>query len=306
MDQPKIERLLRLIMLMAGKTDYTVEEIAHRLGITPRSVYRYIDTLRACRFVIDKKRSNLYKLVKIPGVSVNFNKLIYFSEEEAFIINSLINALDGSNSIKANLQKKLSAIYSLASLAEVTMSKEMAQCIECLGYAIREHKKVILKAYESANSHTISDRIVEPFSFTTNYIDIWAYDLDKRENRTYKISRIESVEILDESWTNESHHRKFTTDCFRMSGESSIPVRLELSLRAKNLILEEYPLAARYLIQTEDSCILETMVQDLAGVGRFVIGLAGEIRIIDSPELEQYIREYTRKHLALYITESET
>lgn len=306
MDQPKIERLLRLIMLMAGKTDHTIEDIAHRLGITPRSVYRYIDTLRSCRFVIDKKRSNLYKLVKIPDISVDFNKLIYFSEEEAFIINSLINALDGSNSIKTTLQKKLSAIYSMTSLAEVTMSKEMAQCIECLGYAIREHKIVILKAYESANSHTISDRIVEPFAFTANYIDIWAFDLGKLENRIYKISRIESVEILDEFWTNESHHCKSTTDCFRMSGEASIPVRLELSLRAKNLLLEEYPLAARYLIQTEDSCILETMVQDLAGVGRFVIGLAGEIRIIDSPELKQYVREYTREHLASYITESET
>lgn len=306
MDQPKIERLLRLIMLMAGKADYTVEDIAYRLCITPRSVYRYIDTLRACRFVIDKKRSNLYKLVKIPGISVDFNKLIYFSEEEAYIINSLINALDGISSIKANLQKKLSAIYSLTSLAEITQSKETALCIERLGHAIRERKTVILKAYESANSHTISDRIVEPFSFTTNYIDIWAYDLDKQENRIYKISRIESVEILDETWANEPLHRKSTTDCFRMSGNASIPVRLELSLRAKNLLLEEYPLAAKSLSTADESWILETEVQDLAGIGRFVIGLAGEIKIIDSPELEQYVREYAKEHLTPYITESET
>lgn len=306
MEQSKIERLLRLIMLMAGKTDYTVEEIAERLRISSRSVYRYIDTLRACRFVIDKRRSNLYKLVKIPGISVDLNKLIYFSEEEAYIINSLINTLEGSNSIKANLHKKLSAIYSLTSLAEVTMSKEIAKCIECLGKAIREHKTVILKSYESANSHTISDRIVEPFAFTTNYIDIWAFDLDKRENRIYKISRIDSVEILDESWKNESLHTKATTDCFRMSGDISIPVQMELSLRAKNLLVEEYPLADNALSQSGESWIFKTDVRDLAGVGRFVIGLAGEIRIIDSPQLEQYVREYTERHLIPYITESET
>jgi predicted DNA-binding transcriptional regulator YafY len=306
MDQPKIERLLRLIMLMAGKTDYTVEDIAYRLAITPRSVYRYIDTLRACRFVIEKKRSNLYKLVKIPETSVDFNKLIYFTEEEAYIMNSLINALDGSNSIKANLQQKLSAIYRLTSLTELTVSKKNAQNVELLGNAIRGRKTVILKAYESANSETVSDRIVEPFAFTTNYIDIWAYDLNKKKNRIYKISRIESIEILDESWANESLHNKNTTDCFRMSGEESVPIRLGLSLRAKNLLLEEYPLTAKYLTQTEKSWILETLVQDLAGVGRFVIGLAGEIRIIDSPELEQYVREYTQQHLTPYITESET
>ena len=306
MDQPKIERLLRLIMLMAGKADYTVEEIADQLSISSRSVYRYIDTLRACRFVIDKRRSNLYKLVKIPGISVDFNKLIYFSEEEAYIINSLISALDGGSGVKANLHKKLSAIYSLTSLAELTVSKECARNTEALGKAIQGHKTVILKAYESANSDTTSDRIAEPFAFTTNYIDIWAYDLDKKENRIFKISRIGSVEILDKPWTNESKHCKSTTDCFRMSGDAAIPVQLELSLRAKNLLVEEYPLADKGLSLAGENWIFKTDVRDLAGVGRFVIGLAGEIRIIDSPELEQYVREYTQRHLTQYITESET
>lgn len=306
MDQSKIERLLHLVMLMAGKTDYTVEEIADRLRISSRSVYRYIDTLRACRFVIDKRRSNLYKLVKIPGISVDFNKLIYFSEEEAYIINSLISALDGGSSIKANLQKKLSAIYSLTSLAELTVSKECTRNTGILGEAIQGHKTVILRAYESANSDKTSDRIVEPFAFTTNYIDIWAYDLDKNCNRIFKISRIGSVDILDEQWTNESKHCKSTTDCFRMSGDASIPVRMVLTLRAKNLLLEEYPLAAKSLSQSGENWIFKTNVRDLAGVGRFVVGLAGEIRIIDSPQLEQYIREYTERHLIPYITESET
>lgn len=306
MEQPKIERLLRLIMLMAGKADYTVEEIADKLRISSRSVYRYIDTLRACRFVIDKRRSNLYKLVKIPGISVDLNKLIYFSEEEAYIINSLINALDSGCSIKVNLQKKLSAIYSLTSLAELTVSKENAKIIEAISHAIRKHKKVVLKAYESANSHTISDRTVEPYAFTTNYIDICAFDLDKRDNRIFKVSRIDSVEILDESWTNVLMHSKSVTDCFRMSGEASIPVQLELSLRAKNLLMEEYPLAGKGLTQAGENWIFKTDVRDLAGVGRFVIGLAGEIKIIDSPQLEQYVREYTERHLIPYITESET
>ena len=45
MDQPKIERVLRLMKMMAGNNNYTVEDMAERLGISYRSVYRYhIDT----------------------------------------------------------------------------------------------------------------------------------------------------------------------------------------------------------------------------------------------------------------------
>ena len=46
MDQPKIERLLQLIMLMSSKTDYTIDDLSERLGTSPRSIYRYIETLR--------------------------------------------------------------------------------------------------------------------------------------------------------------------------------------------------------------------------------------------------------------------
>ena len=59
-----MERLLQLIMLMSSKTDYTIDDLSERLGTSPRSIYRYIETLRRSGFVIDKKKSNLYKLKK--------------------------------------------------------------------------------------------------------------------------------------------------------------------------------------------------------------------------------------------------
>ena len=43
--------------------------------------------------------------------------------------------------------------------------------------------------------------------------------------------------------------------------------------------------------------ILETMVSDMAGVGRFVIGLAHDIKVIDSPELSEYIKTFVANHL---------
>ena len=297
MEQPKIERLLRLMKMMSGNTNFTVDELAERLGISYRSIYRYIDTFKESGFVVEKLHSNVYKLGKMPKSYVDLKRLIYFSEEEAYIINSLINSLDNTNALKTNLLKKLSAVYNSTSIANYTCNKESALSIESLGEAIKDRKKVILKNYESGNSHKVSDRLVEPFEFTTNMIDVWCYDLEKKENKVFKISRIGEVRVLEEEWSEEDAHKKSFTDCFRMSGFEQTPVKLELGIMAKNLLLEEYPLAEKDLTKVNDTWVLDTKVSDMAGVGRFVIGLAHDIKVIDSPELVEYIRLFVASHL---------
>ena len=66
MDQPKIERLLRLMKMMAGNRNYTIDELAESLGISYRSVYRYIETFKDSGFVVEKLHSNVYRLGKMP------------------------------------------------------------------------------------------------------------------------------------------------------------------------------------------------------------------------------------------------
>ena len=300
MDQPKIERMLRLMKMMSGNINYTVEELGEKLGISYRSIYRYIDTFKASGFVVEKLQKNVYKLGKMPRSYVDMKNLIYFSEEEAYIIDSLINSLDETNTLKTDLKKKLSAVYNFTTMISYIQKKDIAERVEALGKAIRGKKKVVLKAYESANSKEVSDRHVEPFAFTTNCIDIWGFDTEKQENRIFKISRIGDVEILEDEWDNEEKHERSKTDCFRMSGYEQTPVKLELGLQAKNLLLEEYPLAEKDLKREGKKWILETMVSDMAGVGRFVIGLAHDIKVVDSPALTEYIKEFVSKHLQKY------
>ena len=297
MDQPKIERMLRLMKMLASNKNYTIDELAKRLGISYRSIYRYIDTFKDSGFVVEKLHSNVYRLGKMPKGYVDLKDLIYFSEEEAYIVNSLINSLDSTNALKINLKKKLSAVYNSTSIIDYVQKKDIAEHIELLGKAMREKKAVILKGYESSHSGEISDRWIEPFEFTTNCIDIWGYDLEKKENKVFKISRIGKVKVLDEDWTKEDKHRKSKTDCFRISSYEQTPVKLELSMMAKNLLIEEYPLAEQDIRKEGDKWILETMVSGMEGVGRFVIGLAHEIKVIDSPALDNHIRNFVSNHL---------
>ena len=298
MDQPKIERMLRLMKMMAGNRNYTIDELAEKLGTSYRSIYRYIDTFKDCGFVVNKVRSNVYKLGKLPKSYVELKNLIYFSEEEAYVVNGLINSLDATNMLKANLKKKLSAVYDSTSIVKYVQKSEVAEHIEQLGEAIRSKRKVILKAYESAHSQEVADRFIEPFELTTNCIDVWGFDLEKQENRVFKISRIGKVCLLQDSWSNEESHQTSKTDCFRISSFEQSPVKLELSLMAKSLLIEEYPLAEMDLRHEDDKWILETMVSGMEGVGRFVLGLLNEIKIIDSPALEDYIHNYIKNYFS--------
>ena len=110
-------------------------------------------------------------------------------------------------------------------------------------------------------------------------------------------THLREIMSLDEDWEFEGSHRRQSTDVFRMSGKSPKKIKLRLGLRAKNLLLEEYPLAAKDIIRKGAYWILETGVFDYAGVCRFYCGLADDIEILGSPELEAYVQEYAREHI---------
>ena len=296
MEQPRVERVLRLMRLMSGNSYFTIDELAQKLETSYRSIYRYIDTFKEVGFAVEKIHGNVYRLVKMPSPFKDISKLVYFSDEEARILCSLIENLDSTNTLKHSLYKKLAAIYDLTSIREFTGSKSNAGCIQALGNAMEERKKVILKNYASSSSGEVRDRMVEPFGFTNNHIEVWAYDCEKGDCRLFKIPRIDWVDILPEGWTHEAEHHRKQIDAFHMSSDVQIPVKFELTLMAKNLLLEEFPLSEEGIRQVDGKWVYEGTVGRLEGVGRFCIGLADQVRVIDSPELEAYIKDYVERN----------
>lgn len=298
MDQPKIERVLRLMQLLASNVDYTIDELARKLDTSYRSIYRYIDTFKESGFVVEKLYSNVYKMTTMPKSYPNLDKLLYFSEEEAILVNSLLDRLDPTNALKTDLKKKLAVIYNTTSIADFVDKHSNAVNVEDLGKAIHDKRRVILKNYESGNSHTIRDRQVEPFAFSTNFIDVWAFDIEDRKVKMFKISRIDYVEITEEEWGYETEHVQKGMDIFRMTGYEGKTITMEMSMYAKDLLIEEYPLAEKCIRKKGDRWILQTDVYNYAGACRFYVGLASQIEIIDSPEFQEYVKEYIGKYLS--------
>ncbi|MBP3439811.1 MAG: WYL domain-containing protein [Tidjanibacter sp.] len=290
MEQPKIERVLRLMKMMTGNNNYTVEDMAERLGTSYRSVYRYIETFKEAGFVVHRKEGGIYRLGKESRYFKDISQLIHFTDEEAHIVNQLLEALDNTNVIKQNLRKKLSAVYNCTSLAECVVEGKNAVNVNHLVEAITTRKQVVLRRYASSHTGIIRDRLVEPFGFTTNYVQVWCYEPSSGKNKLFNTARIGAVEVLAEGWQFKAEHHEGYIDIFRISGFEQKRVQLELGVMAHNLLVEEYPLSTRDLTQIDEGhWLLDTEVCDYVGIGRFTLGLLQDIRIL-TPEFEEYIR----------------
>ena len=297
MDQTKITKLLRLMKLLTGNVSRTIDQLAVEMGITPRTIYRYIDTIRESGFVVNKLYGNVYAMGKVGRGLSGFNKLIYFTEEEAYIVAKMINGIDNNNVLKRDLQRKLASIYDSTSIANYIDNTATAANVEALADAIKRRKQVVLKHYESAHSDEAKDRRVEPIEFTTNMIDIWAYDVENADNRMFKVARIQEVEVTDYDWAFKSMHKVQRPDLFRMTGSLNEIISLQLDTRAKSLLLEEFPLAEKELRRENGKWILTTRINSLEGVTRFILGLAADIRILEGENLRDYIRKYDEQYI---------
>ncbi len=296
MDQPKIERMLRLMKMLTANTLYTVDDVAERLGMSRRTVYRYIDTFREAGFVI-KKSGNRIRLDKESPHFKDISQLVHFTEEEAAILKRAIESIDDTNLLKQNLKRKLYSVYDNKILADIVVRGDNATTVRRLIEAIEQRRQVVLRDYRSAHGGAVRDRRVEPFAFTANYVQAWCYDTESDSCKLFKLSRIGSVELLDDEWRNADRHVEGFIDIFRMNGDRRRPICLRLGLMARNLLIEEYPLAEKHLTAAgERRWILDTEVADYAGVARFVAGLLDDIEIVDTPELDLYIDDYLRRY----------
>ena len=297
MEQTKIVKMLRLMKLLTGNVSRTIDQLAKEMGITPRTVYRYIDDIWEAGFVVNKLYGNVYAMGKVGRGLSDFNKLIYFTEEEAYITAKLIEGIDNNNVLKRDLQRKLASVYDSTSIANYIDNTANAANVEALAEGIKKKKQCVLKGYASAHSNDVRDRLVEPIEFTANMIDIWAFDVDNEDNRVFKVARIQEVEVLDAEWAFAGEHKALKPDVFRMTGNLKEKIVLQLDTRAKSLLLEEFPLAEKELKREDNKWVLRTTIHSLEGAGRFVIGLAADVKILEGERLRMYVKGYGEKYL---------
>ena len=184
---------------------------------------------------------------------------------------------------------------------KVFKDKNKAAAISLLQHAMSTKRCVILHNYASSNSGIVKDRLVEAYQVNPEDDLIICFDRNVSQVRMFNINRIGYVEILEsEPWKFTASHKNVEIDIFHMTGPKPIHVSLQLDMMAKNLLVEEYPRAKDIVSEHKgDNNIwyLDTDVYALEGIGRFYVGLANHIKVLNAPELVTYVKDYTQKYL---------
>ena len=295
MDLEKLTRQLNLMTILTQNKTYTIDDICPMVGMSRRTVYRYLEAFRQAGFIVVKEGTR-YRLDKQSPFFRKVTECVHFTDDEAQTINQLLYSVTDRSPQIRHLREKLAHLYDAQVLSSHKVDERVAENMKQLFKAVREGRVCILRGYNSANSKKTSDRVVEPFQFLSENTEIRCWEPSTQTNKTFKLSRMASVDVLDLTWSDRRKHEAVYTDLFHFSGPQRTAVRILLGRLATSVLLEEYPEAEQQLIRQRDGrMLLQTDVCSFAGIERFVLGLSDDIEVLSNKEFRDYLRERIEK-----------
>ncbi|GAA4421213.1 hypothetical protein GCM10023187_56970 [Nibrella viscosa] len=286
-EQQKLLRLFKLIRLLADRPGRTLQQLADSLEVNKRTVYRYLKLLEEIGYLVDTDEHDRHFLFEADSP-----RRPAFTPEESALVSRLLTSAAPENPLRSSIRRKLYLTSELVPLADELLDRHQGQVVERLSEAIRDNRQVRLVRYQSANSGSIRDRLVDPLSFTENFALLTAYEPVSGKEKTFKTRRIEDVQVLDSTRTYTEAEQP--VDLFGWSGNTIHRVLLRLTSRAYRLLIEDYPPTRAFTETCETGkwpYCFRGEVRDFRGIGRFILGLPGEVQVDEPEELKGYLRE---------------
>ena len=290
----KLLRLFRIVMLLTrSPLGIHINELAEKMGVTTRTIYRDLELLSSVGFAADEIERGKYLIRGLERETQKFEKNLQFTAEEAGILAQSVQSIANTPPMKKGLLEKLPTFSGMEDVLKVIVRHDISRNLEVLARAVREKRQVHLRNYHSAHSGSISTRLVEPYAFSADGVFIKGFEHETLSNKTFKIERIEDVGMLDAKWRYERRHEKANApDIFGINSGEKHWVKLMLSLRAARLLQEEYPLSRPYVSKEGPSqYIFHAKINSFIGVSRFILGLCDEVEVLEPLALVDYLEK---------------
>jgi predicted DNA-binding transcriptional regulator YafY len=300
-EQQKLMKLFKMIWMLKPPRGKTVQQLVEDMDISRASVYRYLDFLDETHFfkvVKDKNRRIIYDSFDEKG-----SVTIKFGEDELNCISDALTRAFPEHDLARGIQAKMfqHARYGLQSQSSVLSNTPLV--IRDLHQAMTDRVQVAIN-YFSANNGTLDKRIVEPLEFTELHRYLIVYDAKAYVKITnLKTSRIQSVEILHNKRSTQTANSIKGIDVFDIACyEEQHALVLNMTPLAYRLMMEEYPrteahfevlnggntvMSLRGIEATEGffQYQFKATVYSLLPIARFIMGLPGHIKIVESAAL---------------------
>jgi len=293
-EQQKILRVFKLINLMRTNVGKTVKRLGEALDTDPRTIYRYFNLLEALGFKVEKQLGKFRIVDRVESVTDSFYGT--FTEEESEFLAQAISKSGKKNLLKESILKKVNARSHLQQSAQRIFDAKLGVFVDELADAVKNKYQVLLIDYYSLNSNSEKSRLVEPVAFTKDYEYIHAFEIETKSMKKFKLERISEVEVTNKKHQYESLHVGYEDAFFGFSGIAKYHVKLKLSKKAYHLLIEEYPEARPYT-QTahRQHYFFEHEIAEFPGISRFILGLPGEVQVVEGEELKEFLSDQLKK-----------
>jgi predicted DNA-binding transcriptional regulator YafY len=319
----RLHRLLGIIMLLNSRGVMKAGSLAKILETSERTIYRDMDIL--CETGIP--------IVSIPGPSGGFSFMEnYKVDSNVLESNDVVNLLLSSMGIHAekntemaqqlkNAAIKLENSVSKEHKEEIIKAKErffidsqpwwgkktQNQNIDIIKKSVLNLKK--LKIYYKKYTGEVSERIIRPYGAVVKDSEWYLIALCelKDEIRVFKCSRIETIEVLDETfsmpkdfnleeyWENSKH--QFVKQASLKVEHNSYPVKIQFCEDKKRILEGFYVISSRKLV---DTWIYDIDMISYQTACNIIFSLSDRIEVLEPMELREYIIKKTNKILNLY------
>lgn len=292
MRHDKLEKQLDLMLLLTENRGNNVDQICGRLGLSRRNFYYYLEFFRDCGFHVEKRAGGVYTIGRESPFFRRLIDRVSLTEAEVIVMQRLLAGVTERNAVVEGLRQKLKGYYDFSILDESPANEEASLMVDQLHEAIKYKRMVVLHGYSSPHGQSHRDRLVEPFMLMDGNQDVRCFEPASQMNKTFKVARIGSVELLQDEWRFEAQHRQMHTDIFMFSSEETHTVELLMGRLSHDLLVEERPRAAGYLSpQDNDHWTLRLPVCNYAGIGRFVLGLMEDIEVKGDEGFREFLKQ---------------
>ena len=286
----KLEQRLMLIELLTDNGSLTLEEVGDRIGVSVRTVYRLIESLRGCGFNI-VNRKTVYSIELDSPFIQRITRKVRFNSSELIAMTKLLESADQRSPQIQSLKLKFRNVYGQQFMDDIQVNRQESQNVGALVMAMKKKRMVVLHDYYSPHSKTTQDRLVEPYRFLLGNMEVRCYELSSCMCKNYKVSRVMGgVEVLERKWEFMTKHGDFYTDMFGFSGEKQYRVTLRLGYLASRILREDYGVDQSELYAEDgEHSLFTTKVCSFQGIGRFVLGLANDVEVLGCEDFRAYL-----------------
>ncbi len=298
-EQQKILRVFKLINLLRSNVGKSVGRLAESLETDKRTIYRYLKLLEELGFQIEKE----YSKFKISTPVEHQRGIFYgtFTDEEAAFIADLISKSRKKNLLKDAILQKVHLRSEFQQSLTQLFNANLGMFVDEIADAIKNKFQVLLKDYYSLNSDVVSDRLVEPIAFNKNFESVYAFELESKEMKLFKLERISEVLVSKRKFQFEALHKPLEQGLFGFTGKDQFHVKLQLTKKAYQLLIEEHPDTRPFTyIKGRGNYYFEAQIPELPGIARFILGLPSEVKVIEGEELKKYLEDQLKKAESLF------